>query len=100
MGESGWDRKSWSACWANWMRCRKKRRSVVWPNKMARRVMVNDMSERGSNLPPQQEAIRAKCFHPSGTFIEFPRDEIAQSIPERFEGIARKYPSRIAVKTR
>ena len=51
-------------------------------------------------LPEEQEAIRAKCFHPSGTFIEFPREEIEQSIPERFEEIARKYPNRIAVKTR
>jgi len=32
------------------------------------------MSERGANLPPEQEAIRAKCFHPSGTFVEFPKE--------------------------
>jgi len=51
-------------------------------------------------LPAEQQAIRAKCYHPSGTFIEYPRDEIEQSIPERFEGIMRKFPDRIAVKTR
>ena len=46
----------------------------------------------------QQQAIRAKCVHPSGTFIEFPRDALEQSIPQRFEEIARRYPNRIAVK--
>src|SRR5688572_19828135 len=62
------------------------------------------MSERTSatvisNLPPEQQAIRAKCFHPTGTFIPFERAEIEQSIPDRFEEIVRRYPDRIAVKT-
>ena len=52
-----------------------------------------------SQLPPEQEAIRAKCFHPSGTFIEFKKEEIEQSIPERFEKIVCKCPDRTAVKT-
>jgi amino acid adenylation domain-containing protein len=51
-----------------------------------------------SNLPSDQESIRAKCFHPSGQFIEFPVEEIEQSIPERFEKIVRQYPERIAIK--
>jgi hypothetical protein len=46
---------------------------------------MSDYLSPASNLPPEQEAIRAKCFHPSGTFIEFPKEEIEQSIPERFE---------------
>jgi len=50
-------------------------------------------------LPPTQQAIRDKCFHPSGTCVEFPKEEIEQSIPERFEKIVRLYPDRIAVKT-
>lgn len=50
------------------------------------------------NLPPEQEAIRAKCFHPSGTFVEFAKNEIEQSIPERFEKIAHQYSEHIAVK--
>ena len=50
-------------------------------------------------LAPEQEAIRAKCFHPTGSFMEFEKQEIEQSIPRRFEKIARKYPDRIAVKT-
>jgi amino acid adenylation domain-containing protein len=51
-------------------------------------------------VPPEQEAIRAKCFHPTGTFEEFRGEEIEQSIPERFEKIARRYPNRLAVKTK
>ena len=49
-------------------------------------------------LPPEQEAIRAKCFHPSGTFVEFPKEDVETSIPARFEKIVREHPNRIAVK--
>jgi hypothetical protein len=51
-------------------------------------------------LPPEQQAIRAKCFHPSGTFVEFKKEEIEQSIAARFEQVVSKYPDRIAIKTR
>jgi amino acid adenylation domain-containing protein len=47
----------------------------------------------------QQDAIRAKCFHPTGTFIPFPEEDTEQSVPEQFEKIVRQYPDRIAVKT-
>jgi amino acid adenylation domain-containing protein len=62
--------------------------------------LETDMSERSravTTLPPEQEAIRAKCFHPTGTFVEFKKDEVEQSIPERFEKIVQMYPDRIAV---
>jgi hypothetical protein len=49
--------------------------------------------------PPEQEAIRAKCFHPSGTFVEFSSEDVEQSIPARFETIARRYANRIAVQS-
>jgi len=74
-----------------------KERSVLWRKKP---VLETDMSEVLASLrklPPEQEAIRRKCFHPSGKFVEFPEEEIEQSIPERFYKIARKYPSNIAV---
>jgi len=45
-------------------------------------------------------AARSKCFHPNGGFLEFSREETDQSIPERFEKIARKYPDRLAVKAK
>lgn len=46
------------------------------------------------------EHIRARCFHPNGMFVEFEKDEVETSIPERFENIVRRYPDRLAVKTR
>ena len=49
-------------------------------------------------LPPDQQAIRNKCFHPSGSFVEFSEEEIEQSIPERFEKIVQRYPDQLAVK--
>lgn len=51
------------------------------------------------NLPPEQEAIRAKCFHPSRMFVEFPKQDVEASIPARFEKIVSMYPERIAIKT-
>lgn len=42
--------------------------------------------------------IRAKCFHPSGNFVEFRREDVETSIPERFEKIVRMCPDRLAVK--
>jgi len=49
-------------------------------------------------LPPKQEAIRAKCFHPLETFIEFSEAETEQSIIDRFEKIVRQNGNRLAVK--
>ena len=40
-------------------------------------------------LPPEQRAIRNKCFHPSGTFVQFPSEDVETSIPARFEKIVR-----------
>ena len=59
---------------------------------------MSDVSELIPELPPDQQAVRAKCFHPTGTFVEFEREEINQSIPSRFEQIVAKYPDRIAVR--
>jgi amino acid adenylation domain-containing protein len=51
-------------------------------------------------MMPSDTAARSKCFHPNGSFVEFSREEIDQSIPERFEKIAREYPDRLAIKTK
>ena len=61
---------------------------------------MSDLGRLTVDLPARQQAVREKCFHPSGTFVEFTKEEIEQSIPERFEKIVRMYPNRIAVKTR
>ncbi len=60
---------------------------------------MSDFSQRVTNLPPEQEAIRAKCFHPTGKFVEFTKAEVEQSIPERFEKIVRKYSDQLAIKS-
>ena len=59
---------------------------------------MSEISASLRKLPPEQEAIRDKCFHPSGTFVEFPIEDVETSIPARFEKIVRMYPDRLAVK--
>src|SRR4029077_7840256 len=61
---------------------------------------MSDFVRDATNLPPEQEAIRAKCFHPTGRFQEFPIEEIEQSIPDRFEKVVKLYPDRVAIKER
>lgn len=46
----------------------------------------------------RQQAIQARCFHPTGDWIEFQAAEIEQSIVSRFEQIAALYPNHLAVK--
>jgi len=59
---------------------------------------MSNLTAKQMRLPPQQQAIRDKCFHPTGTFVEFSNEEVEQSIPERFEKIVRRYPDQLAVK--
>ena len=61
---------------------------------------MSEITKDTPYLPPEQEAIRARCFHPSGSFVEFRKEEVEQSIPSRFEQMVRKYPDQVAVKTR
>ena len=61
---------------------------------------MGELSTHSLEVSPERHASRDKCFHPSGLFVEFPKEEIEQSIPERFEKIVRLYPDRIAVKTK
>ena len=60
---------------------------------------MNSPPSKLAGIPPEQQAIRAKCFHSSGTFNEFAREELESSVPKRFEQIVRLYPGNIAVKT-
>jgi amino acid adenylation domain-containing protein len=59
---------------------------------------MSDSLYHNFKLPPEQQAIRDKCFHPSGTFVEFPLEDVETSIPERFEKIVHMYPDRLAMK--
>ena len=56
--------------------------------------------DRTADLPPQQQALRAACFHPTAPFIAFRKEEIEQSIAERFEEQVRRHAHRVAVKTK
>ena len=31
---------------------------------------------KSMQLPPEQEAIRVKCFYPLGKFVEFPKEDV------------------------
>ena len=53
-----------------------------------------------ADLPPEQQALRAACFHPTEPFVEFREEEIEQSIAARFEDQARRHSHRLAVKTK
>lgn len=61
--------------------------------------MVNHYTSMANSLARQQ-SIRDKCFHPTGTFVEFKKEEIEQSMPARFEEQVRKYTDRPAIKTK
>ena len=50
-------------------------------------------------VPPAPEAIQVKCFHPSGDFTKFAKEDVESSIPDRFERLCRQYPERIAAKS-
>ena len=44
-------------------------------------------------------AIRDKCFHPSGKFIEFPLEDVETSVCARFEKMVAQYPDNWAIVT-
>ena len=46
---------------------------------------MSDFSKHQLTLPPEQQAIRDQCYHPSGNFVEFPIEEIEQSIQNLFK---------------
>ena len=59
---------------------------------------MSDPFDLARQLPPEQQTIRAKCFHPTGRFVEFPIEDVESSIPARFEKIAATFPGRLAVR--
>ena len=61
---------------------------------------MNSSTKTPTRIPPEQQAIRDKCFHRSGTFIEFDKFAVEQPISDRFEEQVRKYPNRLALKSK
>jgi amino acid adenylation domain-containing protein len=49
-------------------------------------------------LPAEQQRLREKCYHATGTFIPFPPAAIEGSILERFAQMVQLYPERLAVQ--
>ena len=60
---------------------------------------MHDVSRRMVGFPESQQAMMDKCLHPTGIFFEFKKEEIEQSIPERFEQQVCKHPERLAIET-
>jgi amino acid adenylation domain-containing protein len=60
---------------------------------------MHDGPRRMVGFPASQQAVKDKCIHPTGIFFEFKKEEIEQSIPERFEQQVCKYPHRPAIET-
>ena len=48
---------------------------------------MGDSPIHSFNLPPEQQRIRDKCLPPSGTFVEFPMEDVESLIPARFDKI-------------
>ena len=59
---------------------------------------MSDTVNHSFKLSPGQQVIRDKYSHLSEAFVEFPIENVEQSIPTRFEKIVRMYPDRLAVK--
>ena len=50
-----------------------------------------------SDLARNQQRIKDSCYHPTGHFIEFKKQDVEKSIPALFETRVRKSPERIAL---
>jgi non-ribosomal peptide synthetase component F len=69
------------------------------PTRMHQEGPRRDHVAPRANLPLEQQAIRAKCVHPTGTFVPFVPAALEQSISTRFEQQVHRYPAQLAVKT-
>ena len=58
-----------------------------------------EMSTLSKPIAPEQRSVREKCFHPTGTFLEFNIDQLQRSVVDRFERQVSAYAHRIAVKS-
>jgi non-ribosomal peptide synthetase component F len=61
--------------------------------------IIPSLSDASTSIPIDQLRIRSKCKHPSGKFEEFGKEELEQSIHERFEKQVKRFSDRLAVKT-
>jgi len=66
----------------------------------ANSVCMTNIFTAISDLPPEQRAIRDKCFYPLENLVEITNEGIKQSIPHSFEQQVARNPDRVAVKTK
>jgi hypothetical protein len=60
---------------------------------------MHDVRKGMVGFPESQRSVKDKCIHPTGIFFEFKKEEIDQSIPERFAQQVCKHPDRPAIET-
>ena len=48
----------------------------------------------------EQRRLQAQCSHPAGSFVPFSTDDIAQSVPVRFEQQVVRYAECLAIKSK
>lgn len=51
---------------------------------------MNTLYDNSSGILGELLRVQAKCFHPSGTFRVFKKDDVEQSIPDHFEEQVRR----------
>jgi amino acid adenylation domain-containing protein len=61
---------------------------------------MSDISDALAHTPTWQRSIRDKCVHPIGRFIAFKKEDVEQSIPQRFEQQVGQHSHRLAIKSR
>lgn len=61
---------------------------------------MDTLPSNSPKLPTEQQVIWNRCFHPTGKFVEFRKEETEQSIPDRFEEQVRRHPDRLAVRSK
>jgi amino acid adenylation domain-containing protein len=61
---------------------------------------MNDCATSDTYFAPRQQPVFGRRVGPTNPFVEFRKEEIEQSIVDRFERQVRSHPNRLAVKTR
>jgi amino acid adenylation domain-containing protein len=61
---------------------------------------MSHFNESMTYPPLHQQGVASRRVHPTNPFMPIAIHEIEQSVPQRFEAQVRRYPDRLAVKTR
>ncbi len=61
---------------------------------------MREPTETAVALPSEHKRVRDRCHHPSNTFVEFGKEEVEQSVNNRFEKQVKLFPERLAIKSK